>query len=118
MKKLNLILLALFLVLGLYAQDFPKGVWLTGEENTKIETYQKEGAWYGKIVSSDNSKAKIGNDILRGFRHEDGKWKGKLFAAKRGKILDAVIEPTEDDLTITVSAGFFTKTIVWNKAKE
>ena len=118
MKRLNIILFALFMTLGLSAQDFPKGVWLTGEENTKIETYEKEGAWYGKIVSSDNPQAKIGNDILRGFRQADGKWKGKLFAAKRGKILDAVIEPTEDDLNITVVAGFFTKTLVWKKAKE
>ena len=103
---------------GLSAQDFPKGIWLTGEENTKIETYEKEGAWYGKIVSSDNPKAKIGKDILRAFKQEDGKWKGKLFATKRDKILDAVIEPTEDDLNITVAAGFFTKTLVWKKNEE
>ncbi len=118
MKKLSIILLTLFMVSALSAQDFPKDIWLTGEENTKIETYEKEGTWYGKIVSSDNPKAKIGNDILRGFQQEDGKWKGKLFAAKRGKILDAVIEPTEDDLNITVSAGFFTKTLVWKKAEK
>ena len=118
MKKLSIILFALFVVSGLSAQDFPEGIWLTGEENTKIETYEKAGAWYGKIVASDNPKAKIGNDILRGFRQEDGKWKGKLFAAKRGKILDAVIEPIEDDLNITVSAGFFSKTLVWKKAEE
>jgi len=36
---------------------FPKGIWFSGEENTKIKTYQKEGAWFGKIVSSDNPKA-------------------------------------------------------------
>ena len=118
MKNLSVILFALFMVSELSAQDFPKGIWLTGEENTKIETYEKEGAWYGKIVSSDNPKAKIGNDILRGFKQEDGKWKGKLFAAKRGKILDAVIEPTEDDLNIMVSAGFFSKTLAWKKAEE
>ena len=84
-------------------------------ENTKIETYQKEGAWYGKIVSSDNPKAKIGNDILRAFKKEDGQWNGQLFAAKRGKILDAVIEPQKEALNITVSAGFFTKSLVWKR---
>jgi len=115
MKILSSILFTIFFVSSLVAQDFPKGIWLTGEENTKIETYQKEGDWYGKIVSSDNPKAKIGNDILRGFIKEDGLWKGKLFAAKRGKILDAVIEPTKDVLNITVSAGFFTKTLEWKR---
>jgi len=77
--------------------------------------YQKEGAWYGKIVSSDNPKAKIGNDILRAFKKEVGKWSGQLFAAKRGKMLDAVIEPQKEALNITVSAGFFTKSLVWKK---
>ena len=115
MKRLPIILFALFITLGLSAQDFPKGVWLTSEENTKIETYEKEGAWYGKIVSSDNPKAKIGKDILRGFKKENGQWNGKLFTAKRGKILDAVIEPQKEALNITVSAGFFTKSLVWKK---
>jgi len=115
MKILTSILFTIFFIASLSAQDFPKGIWLTGKENTKIETYEKEGAWYGKIVSSDNPKAKIGNDILRDFKAEAGQWKGKLFAAKRGKILDAVIEPNEEVLTIAVSAGFFTKELVWKK---
>ena len=115
MKVLTSILFTIFFISSLAAQDFPKGIWLTGEENTKIETYEKEGAWYGKIVASDNLKAKIGKDILRDFKEEDGHWKGKLFAAKRGKIVDAVIEPNEEVLTITVSAGFFTKTLEWKR---
>ena len=116
MKILTSILLfIIFFISLLSAQDFPKGIWLTGEENTKIETYQKEGAWYGKIVSSDNPKAKIGKDILREFKEKDGQWEGKLFAAKRGKILDAVIAPSKEILNITVSAGFFTKTLEWKR---
>ena len=117
MKKIQCLIVILSFLTSLTAQDFPKGIWLTGEENTKIETYQKEGAWYGKIVSSDNPKAKIGKDILRDFKAKDGEWKGKLFAAKRGKILNAVIEPNEEVLTITVSAGFFTKTLAWKREK-
>ena len=115
MKKIKCLIVTLGILTSLTAQDFEVSIWLTGDENTKIETYQKEGAWYGKIVSSDNPKAKIGNDILRAFKKEDGKWSGKLFAAKRGKILDAVIEPQKEALNITVSAGFFTKSLVWKK---
>ena len=118
MKILTSILFTIFIISSLSAQDFPKGIWLTGEENTKIETYEKEGAWYGKIVSSDNSKAKIGKDILIDFKEEDGQWKGKLFAAKRGKILDAVIEPSKEILNIRVSAGFFTKTLEWKREAQ
>ena len=109
------LILALGFITSISAQDFPKGIWLTGEENTKIETYQKEGAWFGKIVSSDNPKAKIGKDILQAFKLKDGQWQGKLFAAKRGKILDAIIEPTQQVLNIKVSAGFFSKELAWKK---
>lgn len=115
MKKMKCLIVALGFITSLSAQDFPKGIWLTGEENTKIETYQKEGAWYGKIVSSDNPKAKIGKDVLRKFKWEDGQWQGKLFAAKRGKILDAIIEPNKEMLNIKVSAGFFSKELAWKK---
>jgi len=115
MKRLTIIILFIFSISFLFAQDFPKGIWLTGEENTKIETYQKEGAWFGKIVSSDNPKAKIGKDILQEFKFIDKQWQGKLFAAKRGKILDAIIEPTQEALNITVSAGFFSKELAWKK---
>ena len=118
MKKIKCLLVTLSILTSLSAQDFEVGIWLTGEENTKIETYQKEGTWYGKIISSDNAKAKIGNDILREFKKEDGQWSGKLFAAKRGKILDAVIEPNKDALNITVSTGFFTKSLVWKKEEK
>ena len=115
MKKIKCLIIALGFITSLSAQDFPKGIWLTGEENTKIETYQKEGAWFGKIVSSDNPKAKIGKDILQEFKLKDGQWQGKLFAAKRGKILDAIIEPTQEVLNIKVSAGFFSKELAWKK---
>lgn len=100
------------------AQSTLEGTWQTAKDNTLIETYQKDGAWYGKVISSDNPKAKIGNDILREFKQVDGQWKGKLFAAKRNREADAVIEPNEDQLSIVVSAGFATRTLVWKRANK
>lgn len=115
MKKIILFSISLFYILALSAQDSLEGIWLAGEDNTKIETYQKDGAWFGKIVSSDNPNAKIGTNILRDFKKDRDEWKGKIFAAKRGKILDAIIEPTKNILTITVSAGFFSKDLEWKR---
>ncbi len=100
------------------AQELTEAIWLTGEENTKIETYQKDGMWYGKIISSDNRKAKIGKDILHEFKLVDGEWTGKLFAAKRNKMMDAIIVPKKDVLDITVSAGFFKKQISWQRETD
>lgn len=118
MKNYISLLIILLSFSSLQAQNPLKGTWLTGEDNTKIETYEKEGAWYGKIVSSDNPKAKIGLDILRGFKQEGDTWKGKIFAAKRGKILDAKIDPAKDVLSIEASLGFMSRTLKWKRAEE
>lgn len=118
MKKLSIFLITLFFSVTLSAQESLKGTWSTGEENTKIQTYQKDGKWYGKIISSDNPKAEIGFDVLREFKKEKGEWSGKIFAAKKGKLMDAKIKPEEDLLEISVSAGFFSKTLKWKKVKE
>ena len=115
MNKLILIILICLITTLMSAQEMTEAIWLTGEENTKIETYQKGGLWYGKIVSSDNPKAKIGNDILREFKLVDGVWTGKLYAAKRERMMDAMIGPKTDELDITVSAGLFKKQLSWKR---
>ncbi len=118
MNKLILIVLISMTTIILSAQELTEAIWLTGEENTKIETYQKDGMWFGKIISSDNQKAKIGTDILQDFKLMDGMWKGKLYAAKKDKMLDAVIDPKKDELHIEVSAGIFKKQIHWEREKD
>ena len=118
LKRLTFILLLMAIHSYSYSQVAIDGTWATEEENTIIETYEKDDGWYGKIISSDNPKAKIGKDILIGFVEEKGEWKGKLFAAKRGKTLDAKINPTENELVIIVTAGFFTKMLNWEKVEQ
>ena len=115
MKYLLLHILFLILAFPLCAQELESASWNTGEENTIIETYQKDGMWFGRILSSDSPEAKIGKDILQGFKFEDGEWKGKLFAAKKGKLLNAVMAPNDSELKITVSAGMFKRKISWEK---
>jgi len=115
MNKLILIIISSLITISVSAQEMTTGIWLTGEDNTKIETYQKDGMWYGKISSSDNPKAKIGKDILTGFKKEGEKWIGKLYAAKRDKTLDAIVNPQSEQLNITVSAGFFKKQLSWKR---
>jgi len=113
MNKLISVIIISLIAISLSAQEMTAGIWLTGEENTKIETYQKDGMWYGKIISSDNQKAKVGKDILSGFKKEGQVWIGKLYAAKRDKTLEAIISPQKDNLKITVSAGLFKKKLSW-----
>jgi uncharacterized protein (DUF2147 family) len=100
---------------GLEAQNGLAGTWQTGEDNTVVEVYQQDGEYFGKLVSSDNPKAKMGTQILRNFSQADGVWKGTIYAVKRDKLYKASIVPSADTLNITVSAGMMTQKLAWKK---
>jgi len=55
---------------------------------------------------------------LKGFVKIDGEWKGKLYAAKKDRLLNAVIIPSEEQLNITISAGLFKKKLSWEKVEK
>jgi len=114
MKKLSILILVLFTTISMNAQSLV-GVWNTGEDNTKIEITEDKGVANGKILSSDNVKAKIGNQILKDFKSSNGAWKGKLYAAKKGEWYDAVLKENGSQLDITIKVGWMTKNITWKK---
>lgn len=91
------------------------GNWNTNKDNTTIEIYEKNDALWGKIISSENKKAKIGTNILRDFKYEKGKWVGKLYSFKMDKLVDAEMAIKKSKLQITVHAGFKKKTFDWDK---
>ncbi|MEM9547720.1 MAG: hypothetical protein AAGA77_17190 [Bacteroidota bacterium] len=106
----------LFTALSTHAQESIEGIWNTGKENTKIEIAEVEdGIYEGKILSSDNENAKVEKALLREVNLIDGEWKGKLFAPKKKKWMDAVLMKKENRLHIKVKAGFMSKTIKWTK---
>jgi len=116
LKKITqLILVSIISLTSLSAQSSLEGKWNTGEENTIIQTYEKDGAWYGKILSSDNANAKIGTVILQGFKQDGDVWKGKLYAVKRDKLMDAEISTATSTLNITISVSFMTKKLKWKR---
>ncbi len=115
MKTILVITCALLSTLSLNAQQPPIGIWNTGKENTKIEIAEVNGFYEGEIVSSDNAKAKIRKLLLKEVKSVDGEWKGKLFAAKRGEWVDAILEEKDNQLVITVSKGWMKKTVKWSK---
>lgn len=94
------------------------GNWKTNKDNTKIEIYQKDDALFGKIISSDNEKAKIGTNILQNFKYENEKWIGKVFAVKINKLVDAEMKIVNGKLEVAIDNGFFSKTIEWQKVDK
>ncbi|MEM6700159.1 MAG: hypothetical protein AAF599_17275 [Bacteroidota bacterium] len=111
--KIIIVCCMLFSTLSMHAQLV--GTWNTGKDNTQIEITEVNGVYEGKIASSDNAKAPIGKQLLKDIQLVDGEWKGKLFAAKKGEWMDAVLEEKDNQLLITVKAGFMSKTIKWAK---
>ena len=113
--RILLMLCILLSSLTMDAQQSLAGIWNTGNDNTKIEITAVNDVYEGKIVSSDNAKAKIGKLLLKEVQLVDGEWKGKLFAAKRGKWMDAVLKEKNNQLQVTVKAGWRSKTLEWRK---
>ena len=116
MQYLSVVLFFLAFSLAVNAQDSIEGIWNTGNENTKIEIKEVDGKLVGQILSSANEKAKIGATLSRNIQAQKGEWTGELFAAKRGKWVDAALARAGDVLNITVSSGWMSKTIAWKKA--
>ena len=102
-------------VLTMHAQQSLAGIWNMGKDNTKIEITEENGVSEGKIVSSDNAKAKIGNQLLKDVKSVGGEWKGKLYSPKKNKWFNAVLEEKGNQLLVTVKAGFMSKTLEWKK---
>ncbi len=85
MKKLSFFFLVLFATFSMNAQEALTGVWNTGVDNTKIEITEDTGVFKGEILSSDNAKAKIGNQIIKDVKLRNGEYKGQIYAAKKGE---------------------------------
>lgn len=116
MKTIVSFFFSLLLSVGsLAAQSAPTGVWNTGNDNSKVEITEVDGNYVGTLISSDNTKAKIGKQLLKDLKPDGDAWKGKLFAPKKGKWLDATLQEKGNQLLIKVGSGFMSKTLKWKK---
>jgi uncharacterized protein (DUF2147 family) len=118
------------------------GVWLNNTKDAKIEIFEKEGNYFGKIVwvaipakedSSTNTNLKnpdpeqikskiMGLEILSNLKYEHGEWvDGEIYSPKKKEKADCKIKISDDnkELYVTASKGFlFSKTVVWTRAGE
>lgn len=106
----------LFSTLLMHAQESSLGgIWDMGQDDTKIEITKNNGIYEGRIASSDNANAKIGNLILKEVKSVSGKWKGKLYSPKKKQWFDAVLNVEGKKLLVTVKSGVMSKTVEWTK---
>ncbi|MFK7770512.1 MAG: hypothetical protein AB8F94_00180 [Saprospiraceae bacterium] len=107
MKNFALTICLLLATIIMNAQQSLLGIWNTGEYNAKIEISKENGVCNGKILSSDNANAKIGNQIIKDVKLERGLRKGKWY--------DVVLKPKGKELEIKIAVGFIKKTLNWTK---
>ena len=116
MKHLILVLTVLC-SFSVFSQTNIIGTWNTGQNNAKIEIADSSNTIMGKIISSDNPEAKIGQVLLTDLKKEGTHWKGKIYSPKREQWYEAEFFPNENILKIEINIGFFSKTIEWKKER-
>ncbi len=114
MKNFILIIFALCSYL-MFGQSNLTGTWNTNDENTIIEIVKSKNLIIGKVKSSNNPKAKIGQIILKDLTKNGNTWTGKIYAPKKQEWYDVVITPKNNVLELEISVGFFSKTLEWKK---
>ncbi len=117
MKSILIAVLISFSGITLSAQSNLTGIWNTGNHDTMIKIEKSDDFFCGKIISSGNENAKPGTLIMKNVALKKGKWQGEMYSPQRGEWYDANIVPENNKLIITVSVGFFSKTVEWTKAE-
>ncbi|PIQ48962.1 MAG: hypothetical protein COW03_07335 [Cytophagales bacterium CG12_big_fil_rev_8_21_14_0_65_40_12] len=114
MKTLMLFLGLLLTSVSMNAQQSINGIWNTGQDNTTIEINSSTG----KIHSSNNEKATIGKLIVKDLNKIDNAYKGKLYIIKKKRWVDVEFVPNGNSLTVTISKGWQSKTLMWNLVEK
>ena len=116
--KMTITLLSILLgFAGLKAQESLQGLWQTGQNGTTIEIKESDSGIEGVVAYSDQEKVRPGTVLIKGLKKEDKGYRGKLYAIKKDRWVDALFIPKEDELEILVSAGLRRKTIHWKRSK-
>ncbi|HBH22622.1 MAG TPA: DUF2147 domain-containing protein [Cytophagales bacterium] len=113
------VLALLIFVLGIQlttaaAPDDILGIWFNEEKDAKIEIYEKNGKFFGKIVwhstgddvdpyDSENpdpelrKRKKMGMVVLKDFEYDDGEYEeGTIYDPKNGKTYDCIMKLQDD----------------------
>jgi len=98
---------------GQQKQDEIIAVWDTGE--AKVEIYKIDERYIGNPI---NPEGKRNTEIeVLNLTYQDGKWVGKIYSKKRGRLLDVECHLEEDKLLLEVTARFVSAELEWVKAK-
>lgn len=113
----HLFTISLYVIsIPLFAQDKQDeiiAVWETDE--SKVEIYKVDERYIGNPINSEGER----NDEIEvlNLQYKEGKWVGKIYSKRRGRLLDVECELEEDKLLLEVTARFVSVGLEWTKAK-
>lgn len=82
----------------------------------KMEIYQSNNQFFGKITATDNAdKIKVGTVMLKNLQYSKGQWAGVAYVPRFNKDIDATVTMPNND-TLEISAMGRTK--VWTRIKK
>jgi uncharacterized protein (DUF2147 family) len=139
MKTAIALLFFLFPLVNIATEPNDKvGVWLTDNDESKVQIYKAGNEYFGKIIwlkepNDKNGKPKIDKNnpdaskrnnpaigilILKNVRYQNGEWKGTIYGPKRGKEVTCYLKLTNKDvLEGFVSFGFLSGSRTWKRVK-
>jgi uncharacterized protein (DUF2147 family) len=117
------------------------GVWLTSDKAAKIEIYQRESRFYGKMIwltpdvdekgkpltdtenpdPAKRNRKLEGLEIISGLAYADGKWKGTIYDPESGKTYNSQIKLVNEntlELTGYVGLPMFGLTETWKRSSH
>lgn len=103
-----------------YGQAEITGKWLSRDGDRKIEIYQNNGSYCGKIVWLKNTAARVnvGDVVLTDITYEKDRWTGKAYMPARDRHVSASITmPSKDELEITGKVGVISQKRLWKRCK-
>jgi uncharacterized protein (DUF2147 family) len=139
MKKLLTTTFLIISTMQVKAQsDRIVGVWLTSDKDAKIEIYQKDSRFYGKMIwltpdvdgngkpltDSENpdptkrNRKLEGIEIISNLAYADGKWKGTIYDPESGKTYSSqikLVDETTLELTGFIGLPMFGRTETWKR---
>lgn len=114
------------------------GTWLTQIGDAKVEIYQKQGKFYGRVVwmaepnhdegnpkvdehnpnQKLNTRPILGIDILTSFTYDDDEWSGGyIYDPKDGKTYECKLWIEGGNLKVRGYMGWLFDTKTWTKVK-
>ncbi|MFL9837002.1 hypothetical protein ABS768_05790 [Flavobacterium sp. ST-75] len=94
-------------------QDEIVAVWDTGE--IKVEIYKKDRKYIGNPINSEGERNQQ-IEVLN-LEYKEGKWVGKIYSKKRGRLLDAQCQVKGDKLLIEITARLISANLKWSRVE-